>query len=139
MSARFGMDLDLIKLSPQDKAICAGAIKAYKHIREVTQLGDLYRLERPHDAARGALNFVSSDRSRAVVFVFQLKDGQALPVRPQGLDPAKHYVLHELNPAPGRPALAAESKSISGNDLMRDGIIPSFAKAMEACVIELAP
>src|SRR2546429_6349181 len=86
MSARFGLDLDLVKLSPEDKAICAGAIKAYKRIREVTQLGDLYRLERPHEAMRGALNFVSEDRSRAVLFVFQLKDGPAVPVRPQGLD-----------------------------------------------------
>ena len=28
MSARFGMDLDLVKLSPEDKAVCAGAISA---------------------------------------------------------------------------------------------------------------
>jgi len=139
MSARFGMDLDLLKLPPEDKAICAGAINAYTRIRDVTQLGDLYRLERPHDAARGALNFVSSNRSRAVVFVFQLKDGGAAPVRPLGLDPVKHYVLHELNPAPRRAQLAAEGKSITGQDLMSRGIIPSCSKALEACVIELAP
>src|SRR6266576_1351845 len=48
------------------------------------------------------LNFVAQDRSQAVVFVFQLKDGQAQPVRPQGLDAAKRYSIHELNPAPGR-------------------------------------
>ncbi len=139
MSARFGMDLDLVKLSPEDRAVCAGAISAYKRIRDVTQLGDLYRLERPHDAVRGALNFVSPDRSRAVVFVFQLKDGEASPVRPLGLDPLKYYVVHELNPAPGRADLAAEGKSITGQDLMSSGIIPTCSKALEACVIELAP
>ena len=139
MSARFGMDLDLVKLSPEDRAICAGAISAYKRIRDVTQPGDLYRLERPHEAARGALNFVSSDCSRAVVFVFQLKDGEALPVRPQGLDASRHYIVHELNPAPGRRMLATEGKSMGGQDLMRDGIVPSSSKALEACVIELAP
>ena len=73
MSARFGMDLDLNKLSAQDKAICAGAINAYKKIREVTAFGDLYRLENPHDNYRGAINFVSPDRARAVVFAFQLR------------------------------------------------------------------
>jgi alpha-galactosidase len=139
MSGRFGMDLDLVKLSPEDRAVCARAISAYKRIRDVTQLGDLYRLERPHDAVRGALNFVSPDRSRAVVFVFQLKDGEASPVRPLGLDPLKHYVVHELNPAPGRADLAAEAKSITGQDLMSRGIIPTCSKALEACVIELAP
>jgi len=64
MSARFGMDLDLVKLPAEDKAICAAAISSYKRIRDVTQLGDLYRLERPRDAPRGALNFVGQDRSR---------------------------------------------------------------------------
>lgn len=139
MSARFGMDLDLVKLSPEDKAICAGAISAYKRIREVTQLGDMYRLERPHEAARGAINFVSPDGTHAVVFVFQLKDGEAQPVRPQGLAAAKRYTIQELNPAPGRAALPQAGKVLTGAELMRDGIVPSCAKALEACVIELAP
>ena len=139
MSARFGMDLDLVKLPAEDKAVLTGAIAAYKRIRDVTQLGDLYRLERPHGAVRGALNFVSGDRARAVVFVFQLKDGEPLPVRPQGLDPARHYSIHELNPAPGRAAMPQEGKTLTGEELMRDGVTPSCAKAVEACVIELGP
>jgi alpha-galactosidase len=139
MSARFGMDLDLAKLSAEDKSVCAGAISAYKRIRDVTHLGDLYRLERPHHAPRGALNFVSPDRSRAVLFVFQLKEGEPLPVRPEGLDPARRYAVRELNPAPGRAALPQEGKAITGADLMRDGLIPSCAKAVEACVVELGP
>lgn len=138
MSARFGMDLDLTKLSPEDKAVCAGAISAYKKIRDVTALGDLYRVEDPHNNYRGALNFVSGDRARAVVFVFQLNDGQNVAVHPQGLDPAKHYVVHELNPAPGRAAMESEGKTLTGEELMRDGILPSCSKALEASVIELA-
>lgn len=137
MSARFGMDLDLTKLSAQDKAICAGAISAYKHIRDVTQLGDLYRLEDPHENFRGAINFVSPDGGRAVVFAFQLKDGQNVPVHPQGLDPQRHYMVHELNPAPGRAAIPQEGKTFTGAELMSDGILPSCSKAIEASVIEL--
>jgi alpha-galactosidase len=138
MSARFGMDLDLAKLPAEDKAICAAAISAYKQVREVTHLGQLYRLERPHEAARGALNFVAPDQSRAVVFVFQLKDGLTLPVRPRGLDPARRYVVHELMPARGRTALPQEGKALTGEQLMRDGVAPSCSKAIEACIIELA-
>ncbi len=137
MSARFGMDLDLNKLSAQDKAVCSGAIDAYKKIRDVTSLGDLYRLEDPHQNFRGALNFVSPDKSRAVVFVFQLQDGQNTVVRPKGLDPAGHYQVDELNPAPGRSAMEQQGKSFTGEELMRDGIRPSCSKALEACVIEL--
>ena len=137
MSARFGMDLDLTRLSAQDKAICAGAISAYKQIREVTQLGDLYRLEAPHENFRGVLNFVAPGQARAVVFVFQLKEGQNLPVHPQGLDPAKRYTVHELSPAPGRAAMSQDGKTLTGEELMRDGLMPSCSKALEACVIEL--
>lgn len=139
MSARYGMDLDLVKLPAEDKAICAGAIAAYKRIRNVVHLGDLYRLERPHNAERGALNYVSADQSKAVLFVFQLADGAAQPVRPQGLAATKHYTVRELNPAPGRAALAQEGKTFTGEEMMRDGIVPNCVKAMEACVIELAP
>jgi alpha-galactosidase len=138
MSARFGMDLDLTKLPAQDKAICAGAISAYKQIRDVTQLGDLYRLENPHENYRGALNFVSPDKTRAVVFAFQLKDGPQSPVRPQGLDPAKSYTIRELNPAPGRAPMPQEGKTFTGEELMRDGVVPSCAHAVEASVIELS-
>lgn len=137
MSARFGMDIDLAKLPDADKAICAGAISAYKRVRDVVHLGELYRVERPHDQARGVLNYVSQDRSRAVVYVFQLKDGEPLTARPQGLDAGKKYVIHELNPAPGRPAIPQEGKTLTGEELMRIGIVPSCSKGIEACVIEL--
>ena len=83
------------------------------------------------------MNFVSPDRSRAVVFVFQLKDGQILPIRPQGLASEKEYTIRELNPLPGRAKLPLEGKLIQGDALMRDGFIPSCSKATEACVVEL--
>jgi len=137
MSARFGMDLDLKEFSAADKAICAGAIATYQKIRDVTLLGDLYRLESPHENIRSAINYVSQDRSRAVLFAFQLKDGPNKEVRPQGLDPAKRYTIRELNPAPGRDALPQEGKSFTGEELMRDGILPSCGKSLEASVIEL--
>jgi alpha-galactosidase len=137
MSARFGMDLDLTKLPTQDKAICAGAISAYKKIRDITALGDLYRLEDPHGHERGAISFVSPNQARSVVFAFQLRDGAYGAVRPQGLAPSRRYTIHELNPAPGRPVIAQEGKTFTGEELMRDGILPSCTKAFEASVIEL--
>ncbi len=138
MSARFGMDLDLTKLSVQDRAICAGAINAYKQIRDITQLGELYRLEDPHENFRGALNFVSPDRHRAVVFAFQLKDGTNRPVFPQGLDPDQHYTVRELIPAPGREAIPQERNTFTGAQLMHGGVRPSCSKALEASIVELA-
>ena len=129
--------MDLNKLSAADKAICARATDAYKQIRDVTALGDLYRLENPHNSFRGALDFVSPDHVRAVVFAFQLKDGPQSPVHPQGLDPAKNYTVQELNRVPGRAAMPQEGKTFTGEALMRDGLVPSCSQAVEASVIEL--
>jgi len=54
------------------------------------------------------------------------------------LDPAKSYTVRELNPAPGRSALPQAGKTLTGVELMREGIMPSCGKALEACVIELS-
>ncbi len=137
MSACFGMDLDLTRLPEQDQAVCAGAIAAYKQVRDIIAQGDLYRLEDPHDNYRGALNFVSKDRTRGVVFVFQLRNGENRGVQLQGLDPDRNYTVHELNRAPGRAAMDQEGRTFTGAQLMRDGIQPSCSQAVEACVIEL--
>ena len=137
MSARFGMDLDLAKLSAADKVVCARTIATYKHIRSVTQLGDLYRLENPHANPRCCMSFVSKDQARSILFVFQMRDAELKPVRPEGLDPKKSYVIRELNPLTGRHLLSQEGKSFRGDELMQNGIIPNCLKAAEACVIEL--
>jgi hypothetical protein len=66
-----------------------------------------------------------------------MKDGEVLPVRPQGLAPEKEYTIRELNPLPDRSKLPLEGNSLQGHALMRDGFIPSCSKATEACVVEL--
>jgi len=67
----------------------------------------------------------------------QWQNGEAVPVKPQGLDPARRYIIRELDPAPGRAALPQEGKVLTGEELMRDGVVPSCSKALEACVVEL--
>jgi len=128
MSARFGMDLDLTKLPAEDKAVCGGAIRVYKQIRDVTHLGDLYRLENPHNAARGAINYASPDRftSRGIRLS---TPGRSGPARTSaGARSARQYVVRELNPAPGRAALPQETKTLTGEELMRDGVVPTCSK-----------
>jgi hypothetical protein len=58
-------------------------------------------------------------------------------IHPQGLDPVKRYTIHELNPMPGRAAMEREGRTFTGEELMCDGIVPSCAHPVEACVIEL--
>ena len=139
MSARLGMDMDLSKLSPEELAFAASAIKTYKdRLLPVVQLGELYRLESPHTGPRAALNYVSEDRSRAAVFVLQTKEGPATPVKPAGLDPAKRYTVREWNlPQGASSSLPADAPPLSGETLMTQGIPTSCTKACDSMVLEL--
>lgn len=139
MSARFGMDLDLANLSEEQLAVCKGAIEGYKQIRDIVHLGDLYRVEDPRDGTRGVINYVSQDRTRAVVFVFQLQNPVVGPVMPRGLDPDRRYVIHEVNPAPGRAPIEQQGKTLFGRQIMTQGLLPSCKASLEACVIALTP
>jgi alpha-galactosidase len=137
MSARFGMDLDLAKVSEADKAVLTRAIADYKRVRPVIQLGDLYRIENPSAGPRSVLNYVSADRARAVLFVLQNSAGNPDPARPQGLDPAARYTAHELLPVAGRAPLEIEGKTMTGEALMRDGLVPTCHTGNDATIVEL--
>jgi hypothetical protein len=47
------------------------------------------------------------------------------------------WVMASLSRSPA--AMPQEGKTFSGEELMRDGIIPSCKKALEACALELVP
>ena len=73
LSGALGVDLDLRKLSPEERKTLAAGVALYreKDLRELVSQGDLYRLESPYDGPRAALSYVSPDCSRAVLFVYQ--------------------------------------------------------------------
>ena len=49
MSGRLGMEIQPKDMKEEDKEFAKRAIAAYKSIRPVVQLGDLYRLVSPYD------------------------------------------------------------------------------------------
>ena len=78
MSGDLGFDVDLAKTSAADLAAMKSAIQLFKdELRVIVEQGDLYRLESPYDGPRACLDYVAPDRSKAVIFVYQLKDDEA--------------------------------------------------------------
>jgi alpha-galactosidase len=138
MSGALGVDMDVRKLSANDRQALADSIAVYKaRVRDVVEQGDLYRLESPYEGSRAALDYVSEDRARAILFVYQLKTADATAVKPLGLDPNRDYRVQEINlPAGTKSELATDGKTIRGAALMRDGIIPPCHKELESSVIE---
>lgn len=133
MSEDMGFDVDLAKTSPADREAMARAIKLYKEeLREVVGQGDLYRLESPYNSPRACLDYVSPDRAKAVLFVYQLKADEAKAVKLRGLDPQRSYAVREVN-----LPQEASSQTLDGATLMRDGLTPTCKNQFDSAVFEL--
>ena len=141
MSGALGLDLDVDKLSSEERKQVADAVALYKEsVRNVTLTGNLYRLESPYSGPRSALDFVSEDRARAVLFVYQLKSAEGGTVRLRGLDQQRRYKVREVNlPAGVDSKLTVQNKVLEGARLMRDGLQPPINSEFSSTVIELVP
>jgi alpha-galactosidase len=139
MSGALGVDMDVRKLSPDELHQLAGSIALYKkEIRDVVEQGDLYRLESPYDHPRAALDYISTDKSRAVLFVYQLTNAPVAALKLRGLDPQMNYLVREVNlPAGASSKLADNGKTLGGATLMQDGLVPPCQKEYDSAVIEL--
>jgi len=140
MSGALGLDMDVRKLTPGQSRQITSAVALYKReIRDIVEQGDLYRLESPYEHPRAALDYVSADRSQAVLFVYQIKDAASEPVKLRGLDPEKHYRVREVNlPEGPNSQLAGEGQIMDGAALLREGLTPRCGKECESAVVELS-
>jgi alpha-galactosidase len=138
MSGALGLDLDVRKLTAEEKITIASAVALYKkEICYVVEQGELYRLESPNDHPRAALDYVSPDQLRAVMFVYQLTNAPVVAVKVRGLDPQKKYLIREVNlPKGQKSALAMDGRTIDGATLMHEGFVPPCAREYDSAVIE---
>jgi alpha-galactosidase len=136
----FGIDRDVARWTPEERKQVAAAVKLYhERVRELVAQGDLYRLESPYGNPQSALSYVSTDRSRAVLFIFKLRESVTNPIKLRGLDPAKRYRVREINlPEGARSRLGMNNQVIDGATLMSDGVNSPLRRAFESAVVELA-
>jgi alpha-galactosidase len=96
MSGNFGYELDLTKLSEEEKAIVKQQVAFYKDIRRLVQFGTFYRILSPFEGNETAWMFVSEDKSEAFVAYFRVLAEANAPLsflRLKGLDPNKDYEI----------------------------------------------
>lgn len=94
MSGNFGYELDLTKLSEEEKQRVKQQVALYKEIRPLIQFGTFYRILSPFEGNETAWTFVSEDQSEAVVCYFRVLSQPAEPVRIlkcRGLNPDALY------------------------------------------------
>jgi alpha-galactosidase len=94
MSGNLGYELDLTRLSEEEKKTTADQVKFYKEIRSLVQFGTFYRILNPFEGNETAWSFVSEDASETIVFYFKVLSQPAAAVRTlrfKGLDPDSLY------------------------------------------------
>ena len=125
-SCKLGFDIDLKSLSQDEYKFVQSAVKNYNDMKPVILEGDQYRLISPYESDHCALNYVSKDRQRAVLFVYDLHPRYKEPLRNvklQGLDARKVYTVRETNLMPGAKSwLECDGKQYSGDYLMKVGL-----------------
>ncbi|MGU8583477.1 alpha-galactosidase [Clostridium perfringens] len=67
MAGNFGYELDITKLSEEEKEELKEQISLYKEIRETVQFGTLYRLKSPFNSNEVAWMMISEDKNEIVV------------------------------------------------------------------------
>ena len=128
LSGSFGIDLALDKATPEEREQLAAAVKLYKEsIRPLVMQGDLYRLVSPYEQPVASLSYVSEDKERAVVYIYQTEDGNVPAILLNGLDANKRYRITEVSLPKGQTSrFAAHGKLFTGAELMTAGIAKSL-------------
>jgi alpha-galactosidase len=126
MMGKMGYDIRVNNFTPEELQFSSEAVKTYKRISPVIWQGDLYRIISPYDADRAVLMYVSENKSKAIVFNYQLNSRRKdvfNKVLLQGLDANKKYRLKEINLFPNTKSMQPDNdKVLTGEYLMNIGL-----------------
>lgn len=97
MAGSFGYELDLNTLSSEEKESVKNQIKRFKEYQPLIHNGEYYRLSNPMKDEYAAWEFVSEDKSEALIhgMVFFTKPNFVrYLIKPRGLDENAEYVIN---------------------------------------------
>ena len=138
---KLGFDIGLHELSAEELEYCRQAVANWKQLQPAIMDGTQYRLASPYNGNHMAVNYVSADRSMAVLFAYDIHpryQEKLLPVKLQGLDPDKLYRVEEINLMPGTSStLKAHGQTLSGDYLMKVGLEAFTFGSMQSRVVKL--
>lgn len=114
MAGNFGYELDITKLTQEEKDAIKNQIKLYKEIRETVQFGDNFRLLSPFESNEVAWMSISKDKSEIVVnYIKQYAEANKWnkPLRLTGLEEDAKYEIID------------SGMILGGDELMNIGLV----------------
>ncbi|PKG25592.1 alpha-galactosidase [Niallia nealsonii] len=115
MSGNLGYELDLTKLTGEEKEAVKEQTAFYKKHRKLIQFGDFYRLLSPFEGNETAWLFVNKEKTESLVFYFRVLAEPAAPLRSirlKGLDAKKKYLVDNTEQVHGGDELAYVGLSV---------------------------
>ena len=138
---KLGFDIDLKTMSADDYKYVQTAVKNWHRLSNVILDGEQYRLVSPFESNHMAVNYVSADKRKAVLFAYDLHPRFAetlYKVTMQGLEPDCMYEVKEINLMPGAVSrLECDGKVFSGDYLMKVGLDAFTANSGVSHVLEI--
>ncbi len=129
MSGNLGYELDVTKMSEEEKTAVKKQVDFYKKIRNTVQFGDFYRLKSPFEGNETAWMFISEDGEEVVVYYFRVlaeANVDYKPLRLKGIDDTSEYKVND------------EDKMFGGDELMYIGLnIPDLQGDFQSYVWKL--
>ncbi len=122
----YGYELDLTKLSDNEKEIVSAQVAEYKKHRDLVNHGDYYRLISPYESDYSAWMYVSEDKSQALLYFAVTKiTPNTLPLRIKlaGLCEDRIYNIN--------------GKEYKGKTLMNYGYYVKPTESMDNFVVEI--
>lgn len=114
MAGNFGYELNITKLTTEEKEAIKNQVKLYKEIRETVQFGDIFRLLSPFESNGVAWMNISKDKSEIVVnYVKQYAEPNKWnkPLKLAGLEEEAKYEI------------VGEEVILGGDELMNVGLM----------------
>lgn len=141
MMGKLGFDIVVSRLSGKDLLFCQEAVKTYNAVKKIIWQGDQYRLSDPRSNAVASMMYVSKDKSVGVAFNYLVNnrydEGSKLPVRFKGLDPARKYMISEINLYPGENPAINQGTVYSGDFLMSIGFNPVVTTTRTSVILKI--
>jgi alpha-galactosidase len=139
---KLGFDIVAGHLNENDLSFCQQAIKNYNDFKDIVWHGDQYRLASPYENPVASFAYVSEDKRTAIMFTYLhtnrvINSSAEMPLKLNGLDPAKKYSVKELNIYPGTRSTIDENKIYSGTFLMNVGINPDVNSRRTSVVLKI--
>lgn len=138
---KLGFDIDLKTMKPEDYKFTQEAVANWNRLKNVILDGELYRLVSPYETQHMSVNYVSQDKSKAVLFAYDLHPRYSEPqqtVRLQGLDANRTYFVKEINLMPNSTSsLQCNGQRYMGDYLMKVGLMVLSAEKGSSRVLEL--